>query len=136
MLNSDKDIEGGIRTFIFWAFFLVFALVFSHSTGGRSACDGNNLLHDHYTTISSNQSDAVAINIPDISSLQKFYVNTLNRDNLPVIYRNLNITAENSKTTLAIESLESDRLNMSTVPLIDLLCCLRFCNSDDLPVLS
>lgn len=136
MLYNDKDIEGGIRTLIFWAFFLVFALVFSHSTDGRPAGDNNSLLPDHYTTVSANHSDIIVINIPDISSLQKFYINTLNSNDLPKIYRNLRIVADNNKMTLAIESLETARLNISAIPLTDLLCCLRFFNSGDIPVLS
>jgi hypothetical protein len=136
MLNSDKDIESSIRTLVFWAFFLVFAIGYSHRSDGRAAAGDNNLLHNHYTAISASCTDATTIGIPDISSLQKFYVNTLNRDNLLMICRNLKISYDSSKIALAFESLETARLNISEVPLIDLLCCLRFCNSGDVPVLS
>ncbi len=136
MPKNDKDIERDIRTLIFWAFFLVFALGFSNSTNGRSAGDDNNLKHDHNTAVSANRSDAVVINLPDISSLQKFNANTLKSDNLLMICRYLKITADNSKITLVIDSLEKASLNISKVPLIDLLCCMRFCNSGDIPVLS
>ena len=136
MLRRDKDIERDIRTLIFWAFFLVFAAGFSSRSDGHSTSNSNDLPGNYYTVISLNHREAVTVNPTDISSLWKFFVNELGRDDLLLIYHNLKITADNSKAKLAIDSLENARLNISKVSLVDLLCCLRFCNSGDIPVLS